>query len=141
MEGVKIPCSLRLFNTALLTAHVHGEETLRAPAPSWGQASCLGHCTHSKEYYHSSNCPPLSDDPSPVLSAVLPSAGLSQTSEKIRIIQRAEGCSLPQMVQAWIAVKELNLLQRLTSSTGAGEEQALRTQEKKNTQYGKMPTA
>lgn len=60
---------------------------------------------------------------------------------KIRIIQRAEGCSLPQMVQAWIAVKELNLLQRLTSSTGAGEEQALRTQEKKNTQYGKMPTA
>lgn len=46
-----------------------------------------------------------------------------------------------QMVQAWIAVKELSLLQRLTSSTGAGEEQALRTQEEKNTQYGKVPTA
>lgn len=45
------------------------------------------------------------------------------------------------MVQAWIAVKELNLLQRLTSSTGAGEEQALRTQEEKNTQYGKVPAA
>lgn len=36
-----------------------------------------------------------------------------------------------QMVQAWIAVKELNLLQTLTSSTGAGEEQALQTQEEK----------
>lgn len=46
-----------------------------------------------------------------------------------------------QMVQSWIAVKELNLLQRLTSSTGAGEEQALRAQEEKNTQYGKVPTA
>lgn len=45
------------------------------------------------------------------------------------------------MVQAWIAVKELNLLRRLTSSAGAGEEQALGAREKKNTRYGKVPAA
>ena len=65
----------------------------------------------------------------------------ARSKDKIRIIQRAGGCSLLQMVLAWIAVKELNLLQRLTSSTGAGEEQALRTQEEKATQYGKVPAA
>lgn len=71
----------------------------------------------------------------------LPVQGWARAKDKIMIIQRAGGCSLLQMVQAWMAVKELNLLQRLTSSTGAGEEQALRAQEEKNTQYGRVPTA
>lgn len=67
--------------------------------------------------------------------------GWARLKDKIRIIQTTGGSSLLQMAQAWIAVKEPNLLQRLTSSTGAGEEQALQMQEEKNTQYGKVPTA
>lgn len=45
------------------------------------------------------------------------------------------------MVPAWMAVKEPNLLRRLTSSAGAGEEQALGARGKKNTRYGKVPAA
>lgn len=56
-------------------------------------------------------------------------------------LEGAGGGSLLQLAQAWIAVKEPHLPQRLTGSTGAGEEQALRAQGEKNTQYGKVPTA
>lgn len=82
----------------------------------------------------------LSEDPSPVLSSVLSSAGLSQTKEKSGSFKGQKDavclrwCRLGLQSRNWIFC-------RLTSSTGAGEEQALRTQEKKNTQYGKMPTA